>query len=193
MMTVDTLVALAIAAGFDAQVHGDGGQAMVRAPLSERTLAVAVPEGADVRLRLPAGLPAAKEREITKAFAHKKGAPPRRVHVDLSGEALPDDPATQAWLAPVTDLNVFALVETLDAHGGVVPDAVPRTEIPHLRRCIKAGLLTRPDNAWRLTPMGEAAVAAYRARSARPAPTRETVQQRWDRTVRDGSAFRGEG
>src|SRR5262249_29776213 len=151
MMDVDMLVALAVAAGFGAQIHGDGGKVLVRAPLSERTLAVAVPEGADVRLHVPAGLPRAKEGEVTKAFAPKKGAPSRRVPVERSGEALPDDPATQAWLAPATDLNRYTLVSTLDANGGVVPDEVPPTSLSGLRRCVAAGLLVRTDR-WRLTP-----------------------------------------
>src|SRR5262249_4514733 len=109
-MTVDTIVALARGARLGATVHGDGGEVLVRAARSERALAVVRPEGSGVRVCMPSATPRARQLEVRKAFAPNRGEAPRKVHVELSGEAVPDDPATLAWLANVTDTNLFALV-----------------------------------------------------------------------------------
>ena len=43
----------------------------------------------------------------------------------------------------LTRTNLHAMRSALVEHHGVIPDLVPPTDLPHLRRCIAAGLLVR--------------------------------------------------
>jgi len=67
-----------------------------------------------------------------------------------------------------TRLNLYVLARELKEQGGVIR-RVPAASVPHIRRCIDAGLLEssgeRVGNgwAWRLTPKGEAAVGTIAA------------------------------
>jgi hypothetical protein len=54
----------------------------------------------------------------------------------------------------ITDLNIWVLRKELAAGNGAI-GKVPPTSAPHLRRCIKAGLLAFDHGFWRLTEKGQ--------------------------------------
>ena len=65
-----------------------------------------------------------------------------------------------------TDLNLWALNDVLEKGGGVIGLMAP-TDIPHVRRCLKAGLLEPAGpKQWKLSPKGEEVLGAWREREA---------------------------
>lgn len=79
-----------------------------------------------------------------------------------------------------TSTNVFAMREALREGGGVIPDRVPPTDAPHLRRCVMAGLLVRlPGGGWVPTAAGADALREHdRARLGRQNPSRKARRTR---------------
>lgn len=70
-----------------------------------------------------------------------------------------------------TNLNMWVLSE-LFRDNDSVPNQLPATEVPHIRRCLKAGLVTASRSALTLTDTGRSQLAHYRD------------------TARDGYAYR---
>lgn len=66
-----------------------------------------------------------------------------------------------------TDINLYVLAGCLAAGNGLVPSRVVPTAVPHLRRCIDAGLLVAGParGTWVLSPGGVTERDAYHARA----------------------------
>lgn len=86
----------------------------------------------------------------------------RDVFPALAAQGRPEPAPGHAKGAP-TALNLYAMSSALKEHGGVIPDRVPPTDLPHLRRCIAAGLLERrPSGGWVPTAAGREAMEGAR-------------------------------
>lgn len=53
-----------------------------------------------------------------------------------------------------THVNLWALSDTLRENGGRVPARMPAVRVPHLRRCLAAGLIEEVGGGFALTPLG---------------------------------------
>lgn len=118
----------------------------------------ATPEALRAALRLPSAS-AAGAASLARRWAARQGAPTRPKANGTKRLAGPPRP---------TDLNLWVLAQTFAPNGVLhtrVQNRLRPTELPHLRRCMQAGLL-RPDGAdLALTPEGEAAVADHLLRN----------------------------
>lgn len=47
----------------------------------------------------------------------------------------------------------------------MVPARIPSVSVPHLRRCLEAGLIEQGKGGFVLTPLGERAMSEYAARN----------------------------
>lgn len=72
----------------------------------------------------------------------------------------------------ITDTNLYVLADCIAAGNGTVPSRVAPTAVPHLRRCIDAGLLVAGPSrgTWVLSPHGVNEMDTYKARTAQSAP-----------------------
>ena len=104
---------------------------------------------------------AAMRREAARESGH---APTRR-RASSAAPAAPAPPRPAAGTP--TDLNVWVLSEIFGTAQSV-PNRAQRTQLPHLRRCLKAGLLTVSKDRLTLTAAGAAALASYRAAQPKP-------------------------
>lgn len=72
-----------------------------------------------------------------------------------------------------TATNLYALDALLREGGGVIPNRLPSIHVPHLKRCLNAGLLEPygdADKSWVLSPKGWEALAAWEQRKLAPRP-----------------------
>lgn len=83
----------------------------------------------------------------------------------MSWQVLFSNPGPRPPKGAPTKLNLRALEHEVAAGGGVI-GLLPPTSLPHIRRCLKAGLLesTGERGRWKLSPKGVEALEQLRKR-----------------------------
>lgn len=76
-----------------------------------------------------------------------------------------------------TDINLFTMYSSLRDNGGVIPARVPSVELPHLRRCLNAGLLEAGSGGFVPTEKGVEAMVRFYEGLLRHHP--ETPRPAW--------------
>lgn len=83
----------------------------------------------------------------------------------MTWQVLFSNPGPRPAKGTPTRLNLLALEREIEEGGGVI-GLLPATSLPHIRRCLKAGLLesTGERGRWKLSPKGVEALKQLNAR-----------------------------